>query len=108
MANYGEPDTVPLYLFWTSQGSKDNMVTTDAECPQGYTPADYGYGLDGQIYASAKPGTRPLFLYFNDQKNDHMTVASDKSIDYVKSNGYTLIKTLGYVLEQQLQVEYSY
>lgn len=52
----------------------------------------------GQIDKNPGPGRIPLYSYFLWQTQDPATVATKRSIDGLKSRGYKLVRTEGYVL----------
>jgi len=91
----GTPGTVSLNDFW-NQNINDNYATTQSSTPNGYTLAAFS---DGVVYATAQPGTVPLTLWWNDQRQDMLTVATADGLAYAKQYGYKQVNaTLGHVL----------
>jgi len=81
----GAADSIPMSDWW-NQDTSDNWVDTLSTAPDGYTPADFKNGF---VLSKQAEGTVPLYCYYNAKIQDHATVASDESIQWAKSNGYT-------------------
>jgi len=91
----GTPGTVSLNDYW-NQNINDNYATTQSVTPSGYSPAVFS---DGLVYATAQPGTVPLTLWWSEQRQDMLTVASAEGLTYAKEYGYKQVNAnLGYVL----------
>lgn len=52
---------------------------------------------DAYVYVDQRPGTVPLETYWNAQRQDYATVASDSSRQWALQNGYALARVEGYV-----------
>jgi len=86
-----EQFAVPLNNYWNGH---DNYATTLTTPPPGY---DYSSFKDGYILSKPKQGTIPVSVYYNSQRQDMLTVASEDGIKYAKSNNYELVNdTIGY------------
>jgi len=88
-----ESSVIPLYAYWN--GVNDNYATTNATTPAGYTPAMFsnGYALSAQ-----KDGTVCLQVYWNEDRKDMLTVASDDGVRYAKKHNYkSVAPCVGYV-----------
>jgi len=88
---------VPLNLFYSSTHN-DNFIATNASAP------DSSYSItfnNGFVLATQAPGTLPLQVWFKnyDGKDnwDYLTAASDTTINWAKTNGYTFKWNSGYI-----------
>lgn len=52
---------------------------------------------EGQIFRSQQPNTIPLVLYWNETRQDAITVADSTTRQYLEANGYRLISEEGFV-----------
>jgi len=87
-------DLAPLYDYWNSEIT-DNDATTDRVIPKGYVNASFS---NGYVFKRYYPETVPLRLYWNEERKDMLTVASEEGIEYAINNDYELINgQIGFV-----------
>jgi hypothetical protein len=87
-----EDGAIPFNNYWN--GHNDNYGTTLSTPPPGYGYSDF---KNGYILSKPKTGTIPVYVYFNSQRGDYLTVASNDGINYAKTNNYKLVNdTIGY------------
>jgi len=88
---HDDPDAIPFNNYWNGH---DNYGTTLTTPPDGYI---YSGFTNGYILSKKKPGTLPVYVYWNEQRGDMLTVASQEGLDYAHTNNYELVNdTIGY------------
>lgn len=95
-------ERVPLRGFWNGERG-DNMTVATPESEGvaqtwGYTPTGR---IEGYVFPTQQPGTVPLILYFNQDRGDFFTTASDIGIGSAKLADYAIQRVEGYVYPTQ-------
>eukprot|EP01084_Bolivina_argentea_P211380 359582_1 len=121
-------DMVPLYRYWCASCG-DHYYNTDSSVIGTLTIGqigNYGYkyeGVAGYCYPTQRPGTIPLYLYFNPSHHDNLlnTDANEigtTTIGQIGNHGYRYDGILCYVFgpsgvgsvktSHELQIDYKY
>ena len=85
----------PLSLYY-SDDHQDNCITNAT------SPPDDSYKIKFEnsfVFVNQENGTIPLWLFFNHDRMDHMTVASQEGIDYAQKNGYQKMGVQGFIFK---------
>jgi len=84
---------IPLQNYYSWE-LLDNYATTLSSPPAKYGNSSFD---NGYILKSYAPGSVPVKVYWNEERHDMLTVASQEGINYAKENGYVLVNdTIGY------------
>jgi len=89
----GTTGTIPLTL-WYSSTHQDNYVSSATSPPDSTYTVSFS---DGLVFSSPGNGLIPLDLFQNSNTHHHITVASTQGHQWAKDNGFTFVKTQGYI-----------
>lgn len=93
--NFADNASVQLNLYWNPANGGDNVLSTSLPALPGYSfvrPV-------GLIAAAPGPNLHVVKLWYNAALTDHFTTACAADEAEAAAGGYTLVSTLGYILE---------